>query len=79
MTEARTPLGIKASAVCSETRGNGKFGGITFSSVASWPGALNPAMPPVTIKDRFEPASTEPKASMARWSISQFSLNFKKS
>ena len=33
----------------------------------------NSAVPDVTIKGRLEPASTEPRASMARRSISQFS------
>ena len=36
-------------------------------------------VPEVTIKGRSEPASSAPRASIARLSISQFSLNFEKS
>ena len=38
--------------------------------------AVNPPIPVATIKGRSEPASTDPNASMARLSISQFSWNF---
>src|SRR5208337_3881914 len=76
VTDARTPCSATEAAACSETRGNPGAG--ISSSVPTRPGA-RPAVPEVTTKGRPEPASAEPRTSIARLSISQFSTYFEKS
>ena len=49
-----------------------------MSSVATFPGVRSP-VPEVTINGRGEPASSAPRASIARLSISQLSANLEKS